>query len=132
MLDLVLAILLAVAMPDPKLTPGVVKAGVTKEIVCKVGYTQDARHVTTATKRLVFQRYGIEWTKENRKLYEVDHLISLELGGDNVVENLWPEPWEPKPGARQKDVVETTLHRRVCKGELTLEEAQAKIRTDWF
>jgi hypothetical protein len=36
-----------------------------------------------------------------------------------------------KLGARQKDVVETGLHRLMKKGTLTLAQTQAVIRTDW-
>src|ERR1700685_964893 len=36
--------------------------------------------------------------------YELDHLIPLELGGcPDCKENLWLEPYDPQPGARQKD-----------------------------
>jgi len=31
-----------------------------------------------------------------------------------------------------KNIVETRLRRRVCKGQLTLEQAQHIIRTDWI
>jgi hypothetical protein len=65
--------------------------------------------------------------------YEEDHLISLELGGSpRDVRNLWPEPYTPRPGAKEKDVVEQYLHRQVCKGAMTLEQAQKAIVTDWF
>jgi hypothetical protein len=32
--------------------------------------------------------------RQPRGAYEVDHLIPLELGGDNVIANLWPEAAE--------------------------------------
>lgn len=37
----------------------------------------------------------------------------------------------PNPGAKQKDRVENYLHRQVCSGEITLEEAQNALRNDW-
>lgn len=126
--------------PDATLTPGVADASVTEKIVCKKLYTKDARHVTSATKRLVFTRYGFKPAQYRPGDYEIDHFISLELGGKNTIENLWPQPFcKPKNnpemsgcyGAREKDVVETNLHRRICKGEITLEQAQEIIRTDW-
>ena len=118
---------LAFAVPDQKLTPGVVKT-ITQKEVCVKGYTKDARHVTQATKKKVMVRYGLD--PKTLHLYEIDHLISLELGGDNVVENLWPQPMGE---ARKKDVVETWLHRQMCKpgSSLTLGEAQKEIRADW-
>lgn len=63
---------------------------------------------------------------------EWDHFISLELGGaPNSPDNLWFQPYLPKPGAREKDVVESYLHRKVCSGEMTLAEAQKQITGDW-
>ena len=35
-------------------------------------------------------------------------------------------------GAKTKDAVENALHKEVCAGTLTLQEAQEIIRTDWF
>ena len=69
----------------------------------------------------------------NVKCYEEDHLISLELGGaPKDPRNLWPEPYKPPPGAKEKDTVENFLRREVCAGRLTLEEAQRRIATDWY
>ena len=66
------------------------------------------------------------------RLYEVDHLVSLELGGSNDQKNLWPEPYDPRPGAHEKDLAENHLHRAVCSGEMTLSEAQRAIASDWI
>ena len=35
-------------------------------------------------------------------------------------------------GAKTKDRIENALHRAVCDGELTLQEGQRIIVTDWF
>jgi hypothetical protein len=116
--------------PDPKLTPGVVDQTATAATVCAKGYSAKTRHVTEGAKKEVFRRYGIDWAK--RAGYEVDHFISIELGGKNDTENLWPEPYQGvNPNARQKDQVEDDLHRRVCAGKMTLQEAQRRILTDW-
>jgi hypothetical protein len=65
--------------------------------------------------------------------YEEDHLIGLELGGDpRDPRNLWPEPYDPSPGAKQKDIVEKYLHNQVCAGAMTLQDAQYAIVTDWY
>lgn len=69
----------------------------------------------------------------NRACYEEDHLISLELGGNPTdPNNLWPEPYAPIPGARQKDKVENYLHKQVCSGAMTLQAAQQTIVRDWY
>lgn len=116
--------------PDHSLTPGAVFAEVTEAQVCVVGYTKTVRSVPMSVKKKVFELYGIPW--EDHSGYEVDHYISLELGGSNDITNLWPEPYNPRPGARQKDVVENYLHRQVCKGEMSLREAQEAIVGDWY
>jgi len=66
-----------------------------------------------------------------RGAYEVDHLISLELGGSNDITNLWPEAYAGAWGARSKDALENRMHRLVCAGQLDLAQAQREIATDW-
>ena len=116
--------------PDPALTPGAVFTGVTAKDVCTVGYSSSVRSVSSAEKAQVFARYGLT---DKSGTYEVDHFISLELGGSNDVTNLWPEPYAPSGvGAHDKDGVEAHLHAQVCSGAMTLEEAQKAIATDWY
>lgn len=122
MIALLLAV--AVSVPDPSLTPGAVNPNVTVAQLCTPGYTAKIRHVTEATKREVFMRYGIA---QDGAKYEVDHFISLEIGGLNDIANLWPQPW---PEARKKDVVETWLHRQICAGKISLKTAQRMVR-EW-
>lgn len=125
---------IAVAMPIAALTPGAVDPHVTqaniRKTICVHGYTSTVRNVTDATKKEVCKLYG----KKDAcpKGYEIDHLVSLELGGLNDISNLWPQPYAPAPGAREKDVVETTLHRQICGGKISLEAAQRLIVRDWF
>lgn len=71
--------------------------------------------------------YG--YTDKNPRDYEEDHLISLELGGNPTdPKNLWPEPGaSPNP----KDKIENLCHEKVCSGQITLEQAQQEIATDW-
>ncbi len=75
----------------------------------------------------MFAEYGL--TNVNREDYEVDHLISLELGGSNDIKNLWPEPLHDPAGngAVDKDAIENQLHDMVCSGETTLADAQHAI-----
>ena len=67
-----------------------------------------------------------------REGYEVDHVISLQIGGSNDIENLFPQLYCGKWNAHKKDLLEGRLHYLVCKGRLTLPEAQEAIRTDWI
>lgn len=118
------------SLPDKACTPGAVFANVTKEQICTPGYSKEVRNVSTTTKEQVFSSYGITTHKAGE--YEVDHLISLELGGSNDISNLWPEAADPRPGYHEKDKVENYLHDEVCAGSITLQEAQQKIASDWL
>ena len=107
--------------------PAVTQATIDKTI-CVPNYTATVRAVTQAEKRAVLAR--------DRKLTpgccEVDHVLSLEIGGtNNPDKNLWAEPYAGEYGARVKDAVETALHRMVCKGEMPLAQAQKCIVSDW-
>ncbi len=117
--------------PDPTLTPGVTREVTVKEL-CRVGSTKDARHVTAKMKREVFHRYGFVDGEFKPGDYEIDHFMSLEIGGANDINNLWPQPYKGQWTARMKDVVETNLHRRMCKGQLTLTQIQMIIKSDWI
>ena len=115
-------------LPDPACTPGAVLTTNTT-VICKVGYTKTVRDVSTATKKKVFQEYGIPWAQ--RSNYEVDHLISLELGGSNDISNLFPESHLVKNNSYTKDAFENYLHKQVCTGKLSITDAQYQIATDW-
>lgn len=117
-------------LPDSDCTPGAMFETVTKEQICTPGYSKNVRDVTTSEKNQVYTEYGI--TSHSEGEYEVDHLISLELGGANDIANLWPEAADPRPGFREKDKLENYLHDQVCSGALSLTQAQAQISTNWL
>jgi hypothetical protein len=119
------------SLPDPACTPGAVFPSVTKDQVCTPGYASSVRDVPQAEKNQVFTEYNLP-TKNQPGQYEVDHLISLELGGSNEISNLFPQPAEPRPGYHEKDKVENYLHDQVCKGAITLEQAQLEISQNWL
>jgi hypothetical protein len=118
-----------IAMPDQIMTPGDVIKGVTAEQICVSGYAHKVRNVPESTKRQVYKNYKITSHKPGE--YEVDHLISLELGGSNDIKNLWPQPYNGLWNAHMKDKLENKLHELVCAGTLSLEDAQHDISTDW-
>ena len=117
-------------LPDSACTPGALMAGATVSKICVSGYSSSVRNVTTAEKDQVYSEYGI--TSHYAGQYEVDHLVSLELGGSNDISNLWPELASPTPGFHQKDQVENYLHSQVCNGSVTLAKAQEEISTNWL
>ncbi len=117
------------SVPRPQLTPGVVRP-VMKSDVCAVSGNQ-ALVVPVALQRRVFEEYGIR----NAQLdaYEVDYLITPELGGASDIRNLWPQPYSSTVwNARVKDALEQRLHQMVCDGQLDLATAQHDIATNWI
>ena len=113
-------------LPDPNCTPGDVMTTDLKTI-CTPGYSKGVRNVPDSEKLSVKNAYQVaDWCTGSD--CEVDHLISLELGGSNKQTNLWPEG---APGFHTKDKVENALHAAVCAGKMGLTEAQQGIATDW-
>ena len=115
-------------LPNPSLTPGDV-LDVTASDICVSGYSSKVRNVPDSVKTQVYAEYGIVSHKPGD--YEVDHLISLELGGSNSIKNLWPEPYFGDLNAHVKDKLENKLHSLVCNGDIDLQTAQQAIATDW-
>jgi hypothetical protein len=114
-------------VPNAKLTPGEALP-VAAAQVCQSGYAGRTRDVSSSEKEAVYARYGVEHVPYK---HEVDHLISLEIGGSNDIRNLWPEPYAGPWGARTKDVLENKLHDLVCSGRLPLRSAQQQEARDW-
>ena len=113
--------------PDSFRTPGQALT-VSAVQVCARGYAKVARNVPERVKMAVLHLYGMT----SGKGYEIDHLISLELGGSNNPANLWPESYFGPWNAHIKDRLEDKLHELVCKGTLDLPEAQHDIATNWI
>ncbi len=116
------------SLPDTSVTPGAT-LDVTKDDICTPGYSKKVRDVPVSVKRQVYAEYKIEYVPH---MYEVDHLISLELGGSNSIRNLWPESYNLYWNAHVKDALENRLHSLVCDGSLSLNDAQKAISTNWI
>ncbi|MEA2154139.1 MAG: hypothetical protein QOE11_279 [Solirubrobacteraceae bacterium] len=117
-------------LPDARCTPGAHFSRVTSAQVCRRGYSKTARNVTSATKDAVYASYGMGRHFDGSN-GEVDHLVSLELGGSNVRANLFPEAGSPSPGSHEKDRLENRLHSEVCSGSISLRHAQRLVAGDW-
>ncbi len=125
-------------LPDLSKTPGASRALSTKTI-CATKWGADARHVSAAMKQQAFANYGYTGNTDPKcvpdssgRHCEIDHLVSRELGGDDVVENLWPQSYGSQPwNAVRKDKLENRLHKEVCARHLTLKAARQMIVTDW-
>jgi hypothetical protein len=119
------------SLPNQSLTPGETFPGVTAQQVCVSGYAGRARNVLREQYVQVYASYGVPYP-EPSGTYELDHLVPLELGGDNSNRNLWPEAASPVPGFHQKDMLENYLHDAVCGGRMALADAQAGVASDWI
>jgi hypothetical protein len=103
-------------MPDSDKTPGNASYR-TVDQICVKGSAKDERNVSEAAKREVYESYGIEKCKgycSGKQGCEIDHLISIELGGANTEDNLWPQPYDGDWNAHDKDRLENKLHQMVC------------------
>jgi len=117
-------------VPDQQLTPGDA-LDVTRDDICVSGYSKKVRNVPQAVKEQAYREYGIA-SRQPRE-YEVDHLISLELGGSNSIKNLWPESFITEPwNAHVKDKLENKLHEMICSRQIDIKAAQREIATDWI
>ncbi len=107
-------------IPNAKLTPGKVAAS-----------EKDRQGVTIAMEQKVFRRYHLPW--ERRAEFKIDHLIPLELGGADTIDNLWPQKIRAKPyGADRKELLTEVLLQKVRAGKMTVAQAQEEIRRDWI
>jgi len=107
-------------IPNSKLTPG------------RVASSENDRHgVTIAMEQKLFQRYHLPW--ERRTQFKIDHLIPLELGGADTIDNLWPQKIRARPyGPDRKDQLTKVLLEKIRAGKMTLSQAQEEIRRDWI
>ncbi|PYJ11116.1 MAG: hypothetical protein DMF06_04010 [Verrucomicrobia bacterium] len=107
-------------LPNRKLTPGKVARG-----------DKDRAGVTEEMERRMFSRYHIPWRR--RSEFKVDHLIPTELGGADVVENLWPQSLSARPyNVERKELLTRHLLARIAAGKMTLAQAQKEISEDWI
>jgi hypothetical protein len=124
-------------LPDPACTPGSYDPSITAAILCSPSYrTGPYRPSSSETTRFKYRQaypaYGLPATAPA----ELDHLISLQLGGSNDATNLWPEP---PPSPNPKDATEGRLHAWICakgipaaQAQGRLESAQQAIASSWI
>lgn len=114
-------------VPKSALTPGETRS-VSLDEVCRGSAGESS--VPPSVRQAVFQEYGIHGARANA--YEVDYLITPELGGASSIRNLWPQPYSAVWNAHVKDELENRLHGMVCAGQVDLTTAQKEIAQDWI
>lgn len=133
-------------LPLRSLTPGatnpkITQANIGSTICSRTWSTKSVRDTqsTPTQKATTYAKYQIPKPKNNtgaNQTCELDHLISLELGGADSLNNIWPECGPNGVTLNQryfkmKDQVENYLHAQVCAGNMSLADAQDQIATNW-
>lgn len=124
-------------VPNPAVNPGarnhLVNQNNIEETICVKGWTKTVRPPvswTNALKHKLLERAGLPPSAIHD--YELDHLVPLELGGAPADHrNLWLQSWTGTWNAHVKDDLENRLHTLVCRGEITLQDAQEAIAANW-
>lgn len=117
-------------LPRPDLTPGA-SAPVTLLEICAPDRQRRTQPIPRAVHEAVFEGYGADYRRATE--YELDYLITPELGGVADARNLWPQPFTRTPwNAYVKDELERLFHRRICEGTVDLRTAQREIAADWI
>ena len=129
-------------VPDPNCTPGAIDPTLTIEVLKDPRFTTRcvSNAVTTeGEKALTYDWYSLPHPSNNsgeNQICELDHLVSLELGGADSLDNVWPQCGPagvtlPQRFFKEKDTVENFLAMQVRTGRMNLTGAQKAIATDW-
>lgn len=117
------------ALPVASLTPGATW-NVSLGELCAPG-AREQRPIPGAVRAKVVRDYGMLDVPSDK--YELDYLITPELGGAPDARNLWPQRYTAGVwNARVKDDLEQLLPRLVCNRQLDLQAAQRDIAVDWI
>ncbi len=117
------------ALPLRHLTPGATMTVPAAEL-CRVIPLEPAP-IPAAMRTAVLRAYGMEHLSDRE--YELDYLVTPDLGGSPEPRNLWPEPYGARVwNARVKDELESLLPQLVCEGKVDLATAQRDIASDWI
>jgi hypothetical protein len=123
-------ILFALAVVSGALNQNVTQTTI-GQTVCVKGWTATVRPPQAYTEGLKYKLLRSRHGKVGD--YELDHAIPLSLGGSPAdPRNLWLQRHWGKWNAARKDRLEVKLHTLVCKGTITLGEAQKEIWPRWI
>lgn len=129
-------------LPDPTCSPGAINPTLTLQVLAAKSFTTKCVRdlaSSAAEKQKTYAWYKIKKPLHNSgstQVCELDHIISLELGGADTLENLWPQCGPNKAALnkrffKQKDAVENFLAREVKAGRMDLATAQRGISENW-
>ena len=117
------------ALPISTLTPGATWTVAATEL-CEAA-ARERQEIPASVRDAVLRSYGM--TSVSADDYELDYLITPELGGSPDARNLWPQRYASGIwNAYVKDQLEDLLPRMVCEGEVPLQTAQRDIAVNWI
>jgi hypothetical protein len=126
-----------VYLPDAAISPGALNPAVRQdnlsETVCAPGWTQSIRpsaRYVAQLKRADMRSLNLRGAAHD---YHEDHRVPLCAGGHpSDPRNLWPQPLEAQWRDADKNMLEQSVCRQLCRGDITLEEAQRIfLAPDW-
>jgi 5-methylcytosine-specific restriction endonuclease McrA len=135
-------------IPDRSCSPGAINPSVTLAILRTASQPPATgfrtvcvrdKATTAREKEKTYAWYGLPHPVNNHgatQTCELDHIISIELGGADTIDNIWPQCGPSGVSLqqryfKQKDLVEDYLAAQVRSGLITLKAAQVGIATDW-
>jgi hypothetical protein len=84
-------------LPDPRCTPGAINPTVTlavlRDRLFRTGCVRNCS-TTIRDRSAAYRRFGIQHPRGNsgqNQICELDHLVPLEMGGADTIENIWPQ-----------------------------------------
>jgi hypothetical protein len=119
-------------LPDPSCTPGAFNPTVPEAVFGNKKFTTKCvRDCITdaARKKTTYAAYRVS---ENTSC-ELDHLVPLEMGGADSLDNIWPQCGQAPNGKNYKDIkdqVESYLAIKVIQG-MDIDAARKGIASDW-
>jgi hypothetical protein len=119
----------AVSLPDSKLTPGAV-ATTDANNLCNMDPHTVVPAISVTVQTAVYNEYGDTGQNAQRKTI-LDWLVPYNLGGANVQANIWPAAVEGT-GFYEKIDTDDILRQMVCRGELTVVQAQRALENNWY
>jgi hypothetical protein len=129
-------------VPDQRCSPGAINTSVTLEVLQNPRFRTSClrdRATSAQQKHKTYGWYALKAPPNNSGLTmvcELDHIISLELGGADTLDNIWPQCGPSRAALqnryfKQKDVVENYLAYMVKNGNMSLTTAQRGIAFNW-
>jgi hypothetical protein len=127
-------------VPDPACTPGAVNPTLSADTLSGFRTCCIRNNATSeGRKAATYDWYGALHPANNtgqNQTCELDHLVPLELGGADTLDNIWPQCGPDDVSLKEryfklKDTVENYLAYEVKIGGMSLDDAQRGIATDW-